>query len=99
MVLIVCAKTDTAWVRKFDGMNASEIDSSIVTDQMMMQATELGLGTCWVCHFDPAVVREEFGLPEGVYPIHMLPLGYPADVIAAPDKRAERTIPMGEFLL
>lgn len=98
VVLLVCAKPDVAWVRKYDDMNASRIDTSIVVDQMMMQATELGLGTCWVCHFNPQVAIEEFGLPEGVYPIHMLPLGYASDTIAEPEARAARTIPMEEFL-
>lgn len=99
VVLIVCAQRDACWVRPYDGMSAAEIDSSIATDQMMMQATELGLGTCWVCHFDPKAVQREFGLPEDLYPIHMLPLGYPADEIAAPEKRAARTISMEEFVL
>ena len=99
VVLLVCAKTDAAWTRKYDGKNASDIDTSIVTDQMMMQATDLGLGTCWVCHFDPKVAIEEFDLPQDLYPIHMLTVGYPADEIASPEKREERTIPRTEFLL
>lgn len=98
LVLVVCAKVDDAWVRKYDGMNASEIDTSIVTDQMMMQATELGLGTCWVCHFDPEVAAAEFDLPEGVRAIHMLAVGYASDTIADPEKRAARTIPLDQFL-
>ena len=98
VVLIVCAKTDVAWTRKYDQLNASPIDTAIVCDQMMMQAVELGLGTCWVCHFNPEVIREQFNLPEDVYPYHMLPLGYPSDTIAAPEKREARTIPMTEFL-
>lgn len=79
-------------------MNSSLIDTSIVVDQMMMQATELGLGTCWVCMFDPAIVRAEFDLPAGVEPVSMLTLGYPAEEIAAPEKRAERCIPRERFL-
>ena len=99
LVLLVCAKTDDAWVRPYDQMNASPIDTSIVCDQMMMQATELGLGTCWVCHFKPKVACERFALPEGIYPYHMLVVGHPAEAIAAPDAREARTIPMNEFLL
>ncbi|MCI7731213.1 nitroreductase family protein [Enorma burkinafasonensis] len=98
VVLIACAVTGDAWVRTTDGMNSSLIDTSIVVDQMMMQATELGLGTCWVCMFDPAIVRAEFDLPAGVEPVSMLTLGYPAEEIAAPEKRAERCIPRERFL-
>lgn len=63
------------------------------------QATELGLGTCWVCHFKPEIAREQFDLPEGVYPYHMLTVGYAADTIASPERRAERTIAREDFLL
>lgn len=98
-VIVVLARTDGAWVRKYDQMNSSEIDSSIVTDQMMMQATELGLGTCWVCAFDPQKIIEAFNLPEGLRPIHMLPLGYPAETIADADTRASRCIPAEDFIL
>lgn len=98
VVLLVVAKSEDAWVRKHDDMSAELIDTAIVVDQMMMQATELGLGTCWVCHFDPAIARERFNLPEGTYPIHMLTVGHPADTIANPETREARTIPMERFL-
>ena len=80
-------------------MNSSEIDTSIVCDQMMMEATEQGLGTCWVCHFKPEVAQEQFNLPKGVYPYHMLVCGYPAGHIADPEHREARTIPLSDFLL
>lgn len=86
-------------MRKPDGMSSALIDSSIVVDQMMMQATELGLGTCWVCMFDPDVARREFDLPAGVLLVSMLTLGYPAEEIAAPEKRAARCIAREDFLL
>ena len=97
VVLMVCEKVDTAWVRKYDSMDAGDIDSSIVCDQMMMQAEDLGLSTCWVCHFDPMIAINELGLPSDLYPVHMLTVGYAADEIAAVSAREARTIPMSEF--
>lgn len=99
VVLLVCAVTEDAWVRPYDQMNSSQIDSSIVCDQMMMRATELGLGTCWVAHFNPERAIEQFELLEGIYPYHMLTVGYAADTIADPDKREARTISKADFLL
>lgn len=98
-VFIALAKTEDAWVRKYDQMNSSEIDTSIVIDQMMMQATELGLGTCWVCAFDPEVISEQFELPQGYRAISMLTCGYPTDTIADPEKRECRCIKREDFLL
>lgn len=97
VVLMVCEKVDTAWVRKYDQMGSGDIDTSIVVDQMMMQAEDLGLSTCWVCHFDPRVAIDEFGLPADLYPVHMLTVGYAADEIASECVREARTIPMSDF--
>lgn len=99
LVILVCAVAEDAWVRRDDGMSAALIDTSIVCDQMMMQATDLGLGTCWVCLFDPQVACDEFGLPAGTEPVSMLTVGHPADVIASPEKRAERLIPLEDFVI
>ena len=99
LIFLICSVTDDAWVRPYDQMNSSAIDTSIVCDQMMMEAEEQGLGTCWVCHFKPELARERFNLPEGVYPYHMLVCGYPADHIADPEHRDARTIPLSDFLL
>ena len=56
------------------------MDCSIVTTQMMLQAQELGLGTCWVCWFDTALTKQTFGIPENEEVFALLPLGYPAEV-------------------
>lgn len=98
VVLVVCARTGDAWVRRHDGMNSAHIDTSIVCDQMMMQATELGLGTCWVCMFDPEQAACALALPDGVEAVSMLTLGYPADEIADAAKREARRIPLERFL-
>lgn len=99
LIFLICSVTDDAWVRPYDQMNSSAIDTSIVCDQMMMEAEEQGLGTCWVCHFKPEVACEQFSLPEGIYPYHMLVCGYPADHIADLEHREARTIPLPDFLL
>ena len=64
LAIIVCADHEKAWVRPFDQKQTGDIDASILTDHMMLQATELGLGTVWVCYFKPDVLREEFQLPD-----------------------------------
>lgn len=77
LVLVVCVRTEDAWVRGYDQKCHADIDATIVCDQMMMQATDLGLGTCWVCHFDPVAMREALSLPEGIEPVHVLPIAMP----------------------
>jgi nitroreductase len=61
---------------------------------MMLQAEELGLGTCWVCVFDPVAVAVEFGLPENLVPSSLMPIGYAAgDAEPAPWHYARKPLP------
>lgn len=62
LAIIVCADHNKAWVRPFDKKQTCDIDASILTDHMMMEATELGLGSVWVCYFQPEVIKKEFCL-------------------------------------
>ena len=78
VVVCACALPSAAWVRR-DDMNYSDVDVTIVMDHLILAATELGLGTCWIGAFDPAAAREVLGLPDGVEPIAFTPLGYPSD--------------------
>ena len=46
---------------------------------MMLQAWELGIGSCWVGWFNAQQVSEILGLPENVTVAALLPMGYPAE--------------------
>lgn len=76
--LLVCYDRDASWKRDYDGYDSGAIDASIVATHMIMQAAELGLGTCWVGSFDPSAVKREFALAENYEPVVILPIGYPA---------------------
>ncbi len=99
LAIVVCSDHDAAWVRPYDKKTAVDIDASIVTDHMMLHATELGLGTVWVCMFDPQVVRAEFNLPENVEPINILVIGYAAGEAKSPDRHATDRKPLAETVL
>ncbi len=79
LAIIVCADKKAAWKREYDGKSTADIDAAIVTDHMMLQATELGLGSVWVCWFDPETIRREFDLDDNIEPINILVIGYPTD--------------------
>ena len=48
------------WVRKPDGKPHGDIDLAIATEHLCLAATERGLGTCWVCNYDPEKMHEYF---------------------------------------
>ncbi|WMJ24431.1 nitroreductase family protein [Paludicola sp. MB14-C6] len=76
--ILICYDKNECWQRKYDGKASGDIDASIVTTHMMLEATVLGVGTTWVMHFIPEAVREEFAIPTNIEPVALLVLGYPA---------------------
>lgn len=79
VMLLVAYDPEAAWKREDDGKNHGEIDAAIAVTQMMLQAADLGLGTTYVGMFDPVKFQETFPEMEGLMPIAVLPLGYPAE--------------------
>ena len=75
LAIIVCAEHTKAWTRPFDNKKTVDVDASILTDHMMMEATELGLGSVWICYFKPDVIKQEFRLPDTLEPINILAIG------------------------
>lgn len=45
VILMLGARADEAWVRKYDGRNFADVDASIVGTHIMLAAHDLGLGT------------------------------------------------------
>jgi nitroreductase len=86
LVLAVIAVPGEAW-RRMDDKPYDEVDATIAMDHLVLAATALGLGTCWIAAFDPAAVREVLSLPEDVEPIALTPLGYPDRGRAATERR------------
>lgn len=98
LAVIVCADKAKAWKRPFDGKQTTDIDASILTDHMMLQAAELGLGSVWVCYFKPDIIKEEFHLPDHLEPINILAVGYTGEPPADPQRHAQTRIPIEELV-
>lgn len=79
IALLICVDIDKSWKRNYDNKDHGAIDASIVTTQMMLQAWELGIGSTWVCSFDPEAIKREFHLPQTYEPVNILPMGYPTE--------------------
>lgn len=69
------------------------VDVAIAMENMVIAATSLGYGTCWIGAFDQAQVKEALGLPEDLTVIALTPVGVPAD-----HPEARPRMPMAEFV-
>lgn len=80
LILVVCYDRTRDWKNKLmPGYESGETDAAIVCTHMMLQAFELGIGSCWVGYFNAQAVSDVLGLPEHVTVSALLPMGYPAE--------------------
>ena len=82
LVIVGCSQLDIISNRigtRVTGIEYYQIDLGIAMEHMVLKATELGLGTCWIGSFNPDTVRRILGIPEQIVVVELLPLGYPKD--------------------
>jgi len=95
--MLICYNSDETWKRPYDGALSAPVDAAIVTTHMMLAAHNIGVGSCWVMHFDPAAMRKNFNIPENFEPVALLVMGYPHES-AAPIEMHEKTRPMEDVV-
>ncbi|KZX15879.1 FMN reductase [Methanobrevibacter cuticularis] len=87
IVLCVAMAPSNTWVRPWDGKNISEIDGAIVMDHMILAATDLGLGTCYIGAFKKYAAVDFLELEEEYEPLLFTPLGYPNNESSGPGRK------------
>jgi nitroreductase len=70
------------------GQLAYTVDLSIAVSFMILEATELGLGTCWLGAYDEEAVKKVLDIPDEIRVPAMFTLGY-ADENPDPRPRKE----------
>lgn len=99
LALVVIGDNNEVWVRSYDAKDSLDIDASIVTDHMMLEAEDLGLASCWICSFKTPALREEFGIPGHLTPINILVVGYAAGPKKSPDRHDAERRPLSETVV
>ena len=79
VIIVVGAKEESAWVRRYDRRNFADVDATIAATHMMLAVEELGLGTVWVGHFDVDSLKAAYPDMKDYDLIALFPIGYPAD--------------------
>lgn len=79
VVLVVCADLDvSAHGYGSRGENLYCIqDTAAAVENILLSAVAEGLGACWVGAFDEVAARGVLGLPAGIRPLAMVPVGHP----------------------
>lgn len=68
-------------------------DTAAAIQNIHLAATDMGLGTCWIGAFREEPVKKLLKIPDGVKPVAIIPVGYPAE---QPNPRPRR--PLNEII-
>ena len=79
VVMLICGDKNREKISSVSGISMMPFDVTIVQTHMMLKATDLGLGSCWVCYFKPEDATKLFNLPQNIVPYSLLFVGYPSD--------------------
>ncbi|HTW39472.1 MAG TPA: nitroreductase family protein [Thermoplasmata archaeon] len=60
-------------------ISAYPLDVAVAVDHLQLAATAEGLGSIWIIEFNEDKVRNVLHVPEGIHPIGIIPIGYPAE--------------------
>lgn len=58
-----------------------KVDIGIAMEHMVLEAVELGLGTCWIGAFYQEKLKELLGIPEEKEVVALLTVGYPKEEV------------------
>ena len=88
LIVVITEKADyvTRMGNLIRNIRYSLIDIGIAVEHLVLQAEELGLGTCWLGWFSARGVRKALHLPRSKKIDILISLGFPLD----PDYRKER---------
>lgn len=81
----IAKRTGRLLKSRFDAMPEPEraaymaLNTTIALTHLILQATELGYGTCWLKAFDEPAARLVLGVPEGARIVAFTSLGRPAE--------------------
>ncbi|MFQ5980666.1 MAG: nitroreductase family protein [Candidatus Heimdallarchaeota archaeon] len=89
IVFVICADLDRSSSRY--GKRGSSLyaiqDAAAATQNILLTATDLGLGTVWVGAFDESEAAKALKLPSNVRPLAIIPIGKPSRDPTPPGRR------------
>lgn len=88
VVIVACADPSLSGVKEDQPYYL--LDVGIVMEHLVLAATELGLGTCWVGWFDEERARAALGVPDSLRVVASTPLGFPNE---SPAPRPRKSLP------
>lgn len=70
---VIAGTTDQDW-------KWNQVDLAIVFEHIVLEAKELGLGTCWIGAFNEKEVKKILEIPENIKVVALLTIGVPDEI-------------------
>jgi nitroreductase len=82
IIIVICAHLD--WIVHRVGAKVADLqyyllDIGIAGEHMVLTATEIGLGTCWIGWFRVKAIKKILNIPKGWKVAALVTLGYPKE--------------------
>jgi nitroreductase len=90
LVVVVCVdleRTRRSYGRRGETLYALQ-DTAAATQNMLLMAHAMGLGSCWVGAFDERRAAQAIDLDPRFRPVALVPVGIPAEKPAGPGRRS-----------
>ncbi len=85
LIIVGCAELDIVANKigtKITGIEYYQLDMGIALEHLVLKATELGLGTCWVGWINEDKLRAILGIPKHVKVMALIAVGYSTEKAA-----------------
>jgi nitroreductase len=87
MFIVVCIAPKNSG--NANGIGYYTVDAAICMEHLILAATNEGLGTCWIGHFDEQKVKQVIGIEKDERVIAVTPLGFPLQIPSSPSERKD----------
>jgi nitroreductase len=94
VVIVVCANEEESHIGYGKrGVTLYCIqDTAVATQNLLLAAYALGLGSCWVGAFEEEQTKKILNAPPNMRPVAMIPVGHPSKKSRAPQRKTLREI-------
>jgi len=84
IIIVACGDPTLSGVN--NNIDYFAVDVAIAMEHIILAATAIGLGSCWIAAFDEKKVKDILDIPNRIRVVALTPLGYPAEKNVISDK-------------
>ncbi len=89
LVFLICYDKQQSWKAK-DGRDSGAWDASIIATHLLLQATDLGLGSIWIGMFKAEIFKAHLKLPDNIIPVAVIPIGFASEICVPSEMHSSR---------